>query len=75
MSVGYCFLQYAKYITVCLFVMFLVSTLFCFYTYVHRWYVCYYSVGLAKCVSLLIMGVLCVCLRFYFFTGDVYAVI
>jgi hypothetical protein len=33
----------------------------------------FYSVGLPKCVSLLIMSVLCVCLHIYFFTGGMYA--
>jgi hypothetical protein len=56
---GY-YLQYTKYIFVCLFVMFFLYTLFYFYTYVPHYYVSFYAIGLADCVSLFIMGVLCV---------------
>jgi hypothetical protein len=51
--------------------------LFYFYTYVPHWYVSFYAVGLAECVSLLIMGVLYVCFRFYsyMFTGGMCAAV
>jgi hypothetical protein len=58
------YLQYGKYIIVCLFVMFFVYMLFYFYTFVPHWYVSFYDVVLAECVSLLIMGVLCFFLAF-----------
>jgi hypothetical protein len=45
------------------------------FLYLTHWYVCPYAVGLVECVSLIIMGVLCVCLHFSVFIGGVCAAV
>jgi hypothetical protein len=66
---SYFYLKYTKYVIVCYLLCFCVYTLFSFYIYVPHWYVRLYAVGLVERVSLsvIIMGVLCVCFCFYIF--------